>query len=134
MSSRFSTLVSNPPNGQSPHTPPVRADGGEVLAAMRGAAMRFNQMVSDWTKQRTLRNADAYLIAVAKNNPALMADIEAAQGRAEADSRLMDQALGRAWLARHPVGTFNATYQGRHNNFRTTPLVGLPAHLQYLPD
>ena len=98
----------------------------------REAAAHLNQLVVRWTQQRTLRHADAYLMAVARNNPGLMADIEAAQARAETDSRLMDQALGRAWLARHPVGTFNATYQGRHNNFRTTPLAGLPAHTQYL--
>ena len=100
--------------------------------AARNAALRLSHMVGHWAQQRTLRHADAYLMAVARNNPALMADIEAAQARAETDSRLMDQALGRAWLARHPVGTFNATYQGRHNNFQTTPLAGLPAHMQYL--
>lgn len=100
--------------------------------AASNAALRLRHMVGHWAQQRSRRHADAYLLAVAGNNPALMADIEAAQRRAETDSRLMDQALGRAWLARHPVGTFNATYQGRRNTFRTTPLAGLPAHLQYL--
>ena len=98
----------------------------------RNAAMRLSHMVGHWAQQRTRRRANAYLMAVARNNSALMADIEAAQTRAETDSRLMDHALSRAWLARHPVGTFNATYQGRHNIFRTTPLAGLPSHMQYL--
>ena len=62
--------------------------------------------------RRARQRSDAYPMALAENDPRLLGDIEAAIPRAHAAKQSMDQALGRAWLARHPVGTFNAGYQG----------------------
>ena len=62
----------------------------------------------------------------------IMAEVQAAIHRATVVAQNMERALGRAWVERHPVGTFNAAYQGTRHSFKTTPLTGLPTHLQYL--
>ena len=98
----------------------------------RGTATQLLGFCKRWSERRAQRQSDAYLLALAKKDPRILADLEAAQERAMLARQSMDQALGRAWLARHPLGTFSASYQGERNVFRTTPLARLPTHLQYL--
>lgn len=89
--------------------------------------------VAAWATRRRQARADTALWLKAQRDPRVMAEVQAAMERADAQRQLADQARGRAWLSRHPVGTFNAGYQGPHQGFRTTPLAGLPTHMQYLP-
>lgn len=91
---------------------------GAVTARWRSAAIRRQQ-----------RRADASLMALAEHDPSLMEDIRAAMQRANPDAPELDA----AWMERHPVGTFNAAYQGRRRPYRVTPLAGFPAYMQYLP-
>ena len=96
-------------------------------------AERLSYLLGSWGQRRGQKRSDAYLLALAQHDPRIMAEVQAALQRACAAARSMDQALGQAWVERNPVGTFNAAYQGAHNSLRTTPLTGLPTHLQYLP-
>ena len=101
-----------------PHAP--RKTG--AVGSMRAAITR-----------RLQSNADIALWQTAQRDPRIMAEVQAAMHRTAVASESMDQALGRAWLARHPVGTFNAAYVGPGRTFRAMPMPGLPTHLQYLP-
>ena len=103
---------------QQPHAP--RTAG--AVGSMRAAITR-----------RLRSSADIALWHTAQRDPRIMAEVQAAIHRAAVASESMDQALGRAWLARHPVGTFNAAYAGPGRTFRAMPMPGLPTHLQYLP-
>ena len=113
------------------------AVGFAALALLAGSARdtadKLAQAFGNWAKRRAQRESDARLRALAEHDPRIMADIEAAITRTASASDPMDQALGRAWLDRHPVGTFNAAYAGPTQAFRTMPLTGLPTHVQYLP-
>ena len=106
---------------------------GLLANTAQKAAAHLSYLLGTWGQRRAQRRADAYLMALAQHDPRIMAEVQAAIQRAHAAARSMDQALAQAWVDRHPVGTFNAAYQGAHNSFRTTPLTGLPTHLQYLP-
>ncbi len=106
--------------GETPQPHAPRTTG--AVAWMRAAMAR---------RQRS--SADTALWQAAQHDPRIMAEVQAAIHRAAVASASMDQALGRAWLARHPVGTFNATYAGPGRSFRAMPMPGLPTHLQYLP-
>ncbi len=106
---------------------------GLLANTARGIAARLSHLWGTWRQQHAQKRSDAYLLALAQHDPRIMAEVQAAMQRAQAAAQSMDQALGRAWVERNPVGTFNAAYQGAHNSFRTTPLTGLPTHLQYLP-
>ncbi len=104
----------------------------EKSPATAGKPAAVSAHMAAWAKRQLRARADAALWKTAQRDPRVMAEVIAAIRRAEVARQSMDQALGRAWLARHPLGTFNAGYQGRSNSFRTTPLAGLPTHLQYL--
>lgn len=99
----------------------------------REAAARLACFIGTWGQRRAQKRADVYLMALALHDPRIMAEVQAAIQRAEADALTMERALGEAWVDRHPLGTFNAAYQGRRDSFRTTPLAGLPVNLQCLP-
>lgn len=103
---------------RQPHAP--RTTG--AVGSMRAAITR-----------RLRSSADMALWRTAQRDPRILAEVQAAIHRAAVASVSMDQALGRAWLARHPVGTFNAAYAGPGRTFRAMPMPGLPTHLQYLP-
>ena len=106
---------------------------GLLANTARRTAARLSHLLGTWGQRRAQKRSDAYLLALAQHDPRIMAEVQAAIKRAQAAAQSMDQAMGRAWVERNPVGTFNAAYQGAHNSFRTTPLTGLPSHLQYLP-
>ena len=106
---------------------------GLLADTARKTALRLSQAISNRHQWRARNRADAYLMALAHHDPRIMAEVQAAIERANAAAQTMDQAQAQAWVERHPMGTFNATYQGRRDNFRTTPLAGLPTHMQYLP-
>lgn len=99
----------------------------------RRTAARVSLLIGTWGQRREQRRSDAYLLALAQHDPRIMAEVQAAIDRASIAAQSMERELGHAWVERQPVGTFNAAYQGTHNSFRTTPLTGLPTHLQYLP-
>ena len=106
--------------GETPEPRAPRKTG--AVGSMRAAITR-----------RLQSSADIALWQTAQRDPRIMAEVQAAMHRAAVASASMDQALGRAWLARHPVGTFNAAYAGPGRTFRAMPMPGLPTHLQYLP-
>ena len=106
---------------------------GLLAGTARKTAMRLSQAIGHRHQRRAQKRADAYLMALAQHDPRIMAEVQAAIQRANTAAQAMDQALALAWVERHPVGTFNAAYQGKRNSFRTTPLAGLPSHMQYLP-
>ncbi len=106
--------------GETPEPRAPRKTG--AVGSMRAAITR-----------RLQSSADIALWQTAQRDPRIMAEVQAAMHRAAVASASMDQALGRAWLARHPVGTFSAAYTGPGRTFRAMPMPGLPTHLQYLP-
>ncbi len=106
--------------GETPEPHAPRKTG--AVGSMRAAITR-----------RLQSSADIALWQTAQRDPRIMAEVQAAMHRAAVASASMDQALGRAWLARHPVGTFSAAYTGPGRTFRAMPMPGLPTHLQYLP-
>ena len=75
------------------------------------------------------------MLALARHNPRIMAELQAAIQRVNDAVPTIDPARVQAWVERHPVGTFNAAYQfpGKRPGFQTSPLSGLPTYLQYLP-
>ena len=98
-------------------------------------AARVMFLISSMVGRRAQKNADAYLQALAKHDPRVMADIQAAIGRASPLLQIVDHVRVQAWVDRHPLGTFNAAYQlpSKRKGFQTTPLPGLPTHAQYMP-
>lgn len=108
---------------------------GLLANTARRSAARVVQLVSTAGQRRAHRHADAYLLALARHDPRIMAEVQAALQRCEAATQTIDPARVQAWVERHPVGTFNAAYQfpGKRGGFQTTPLSGLPTHLQCLP-
>ena len=106
---------------------------GLLASTARKTAVSLSRAMSNRHQRRAQKRADAYLMALAHHDPRIMAEVLAAMDRANAAAQAMDHAQALAWVERHPVGTFNAAYQGRRNKFRTTPLAGLPTHMQYFP-
>ncbi len=108
---------------------------GLLAGTARKTAARVSYLASTWGQRRAQKHADAYLMALAGHDPRIMAELRAAIGRANTGAQSIDPARVQAWVERHPVGTFNAAYQyqGKRSSFQTTPLSGLPTHLQYLP-
>jgi len=98
-------------------------------------AARLMFLIRTFGHRRAQRNADAYLQALAKHDPRVMADIQAAIGRASPVLKIVDHVRVQAWVDRHPLGTFNAAYQfpSKRKSFQSTPLPGLPTHAQYMP-
>ncbi len=107
---------------------------GLLTNTARRTAVRVVHLVSNAGQRRAQKHADAYLLALARHDPRIMAEVQAATQRAN-DAQTVDHARVQAWVERHPVGTFNAAYQfsGKRSAFHSTPLAGLPTHLQYLP-
>ena len=108
---------------------------GLLAGTARKTAARVSYLASSWGQRRAQKHADAYLMALAGHDPRIMAELRAAIDRANAVAQAIDPARVQAWVERHPLGTFNAAYQyqGKRSSFQTTPLSGLPTHLQYLP-
>jgi phosphoglycerate dehydrogenase-like enzyme len=108
---------------------------GLLADTARRAAAGVIHLVTDAGQRRVQKHADAYLLALARHDPRIMADLQAAIQRANKATQTVDQERVQAWVERHPVGTFNAAYQfpGKRSAFHSTPLAGLPTHLQYLP-
>lgn len=113
------------------------AVGFAAMALFRGVARRSARVLSnamDTCLQREAhRRADALYLAAAQHDPRIMAELQGAIARAQATAQARDLTHGRAWLNHRPRGTLNAAYPGPRTVYLTTPLVGLPAHLQYLP-
>ncbi|MEO8858470.1 MAG: hypothetical protein ABI343_15920 [Burkholderiaceae bacterium] len=107
--------------------------GFATLALFAGFARRAAaSLMAYWggTRQRRVqRRSDEYLMALAEHDPRIMEEVQAAMQRAACAEREVEA----AWMERHPVGTFNAAYQGRARRYRVMPLAGLPAYMQYLP-
>ncbi len=108
---------------------------GLLANTARRTAARIAHQLSTAGQWRAQKHADAYLRALARHNPRIMAEVQAAIERANDATQTVDPARVQAWVERHPVGTFNAAYQfpGKRSTFCSTPLSGLPTHLQYLP-
>ena len=88
---------------------------------------------SQWRERRAQQVANDAMMAAAQRDPRVMAELEAAMERANCQRQHVQLAHGRAWLAHRPVGTLNAAYTGPRRPFNTSPLTGLPMHLQFLP-
>ncbi len=108
---------------------------GLLANTARRTAARVIYLVRTTGQRRAQKHADAYLLALARHDPRIMEEVQAAIQRADDAAQTIDQARVQAWVERHPLGTFNAAYQfpGRRSGFQTNPLSGLPTHLQYLP-
>jgi hypothetical protein len=108
---------------------------GLLANTARRTSARVIHLVSTAGLRRDHKQADAYLLALARHDPRIMAEVQAAIQRADDAAQTVDQERVQAWVERHPLGTFNAAYQfpGKRGVFQTTPLSGLPTHLQYLP-
>ena len=98
-------------------------------------AARVMSLIRTIRHLRSQKTADTYLRALAKHNPRIMAELQAAIGRPNAVVQIVDEVRVQAWVERHPLGTFNAAYQfpSKRKGFQTTPLPGLPTHAQYMP-
>ena len=109
------------------------------MAMLRNTASRTAAKViffmSTVGHRRAQKNADAYLRALAKHDPRIRAEVQAAIERANTALQIVDHVRVQAWVERHPLGTFNAAYQfpSKRKGFQTTPLPGLPTHAQYMP-
>ena len=101
----------------------------------RRTAARVIYRIGTADQRRAQKHADAYWLALARYDPRIMAEVQAAIQRANDVVQTIDPARVQAWVEGHPVGTFNAAYPfpGKRPGFQTTPLSGLPTHLQYLP-
>ena len=113
------------------------AVGFAALALFRGVALQWSGALSGamdtWLQRAAHRRADALFLAAAQHDPRIMAELQAAISRAQQCVQARDLTHGRAWLNHRPRGTLNAAYPGPRSVYLTTPLVGLPVHLQYLP-
>ena len=113
------------------------AVGFAALALFRGVARQSARALSNamdtWMRREAHRRADALYLAAAQHDPRIMAELQGAIARAQASVQARDLTHGRAWLNHRPRGTLNAAYPGPRTVYLTTPLVGLPVHLQYLP-
>lgn len=107
------------------------------LAMFAGTASKLAESlaipITRWKNIQSRRAADADYLALAQRNPRIMAELLAAVERAQAARSAIDLAHGRAWVDHRPRGTLNAAYAGPRNGYLTTPLTGLPSHLQLLP-
>ena len=113
------------------------AVGFAALALFRGVARQWAGALSGamdtLLENESQRRADALYLATAQYDPRIMAELQAAISRAQECAKVRDLTHGRAWLNHRPRGTLNAAYPGPRSVYLTTPLVGLPVHLQYLP-
>ena len=113
------------------------AVGFAALALFRDVARQWAGALSGamdgWLQREAHRRADALYLAAAQHDPRIMAELQAAISRAQECAQVRDLTHGRAWLNHRPRGTLNAAYPGPRTMYLTTPLVGLPVHLQYLP-
>ncbi len=96
-------------------------------------AARASQVFAVCRRRLQQQRADTYLIALAQHDPRIMAEVEAAVERAVIVKRSIDQAIGRAWLDRLPLGTLNAAYAGPRRGFRAISLAGVPTQSLCLP-
>ena len=99
----------------------------------REAARRLLNAIGTWKVRREARHADAAFWALAQRDARIMADLQGAMALARDAQCEKELAHGRAWVEHHPIGTLNAAYTGPRRMFRTTPLTGLPTHLQCYP-
>ncbi len=99
----------------------------------RNAAKKLLAGVGKWRAGHGQRQADRALLASAEHDPRIMADLQAAIERSRVQRQKVQLAHGRAWVEHRPVGTLNAAYPGPRTVFRSSPMTGLPVHLQYLP-
>ena len=108
---------------------------GLLANAAHRTAVRMVHLFSNVGQRSAQKHADAYFLALARHDPRIMAEVQAAIQRANDATQTVDHARVQAWVERHPVGTFNAAYQfpGKRGALHSTPLAGLPTHLQYLP-
>lgn len=106
---------------------------GLLAGTARRSALQLARYVGNSKARRAQRRSDAYLLALARHDPRIMTEVREAVQRAQLTIHTIDPERVQAWVDRHPLGTFNASYQGRRNGFHATPLSGLPTHLQYLP-
>ena len=113
------------------------AVGFAALTLFRGVARQWAGALSGamntLLKREAHRRADALYLAAAQHDPRIMAELQAAISRAQQCVQARDLTHGRAWLNHRPRGTLNAAYPGPRSVYLTTPLAGLPVHLQYLP-
>lgn len=98
----------------------------------RLGAQRLLASASQWRARRDQRDADQSLLAAAHHDPRIMAELQSAMDRAHAERQQVQLSHGRAWLAHRPIRTLNAAYTGPRRLFQSSPLTGLPMHLQYL--
>ncbi len=96
-------------------------------------AVSLNASLRQWQQTRAQRAWDADYLALARRDPRIMAEIQAAVHRAQVAQAAIDLAHGRAWVSHRPRNTLNAAYAGPRHSYLTTPLPGLPSHLQMLP-
>ncbi|MEO6624425.1 MAG: hypothetical protein ABIN37_06295 [Burkholderiaceae bacterium] len=112
------------------------AVGFAALALFAGSARNVARALNDalgaWVQREAWRAADRNYLAAAQHDPRIMAELLAAVARTQEFAKARDLMHGRAWLNHRPRGTLNAGYPGPRSVYLTTPLVGLPLHLQYL--
>lgn len=99
----------------------------------RNGARRLHDALGELVRREAQRAADRNYLACAQHDPRIMAELMAAAARANEDAKARDLVHGRAWVNHRPRGTLNAAYPGPRSVYLTTPMVGLPVHLQYLP-
>ena len=99
----------------------------------RAGAQRLLHLAGPWQARRAQKDADRTLMALALRDPRIMLELQSAMECAAAEMRQVQLAHGRAWVAHRPVGTLNAAYTGSRMLFNSSPLTGLPMHLQYVP-
>lgn len=99
----------------------------------RNAARALHDALDALIRREARRAADRNYLASAQHDPRIMAELLAAAARAQDTAKARDLVHGRAWVNHRPRGTLNAAYPGPRSVYLTTPMVGLPAHLQYLP-
>ena len=108
-----------------------------MLALFAGTAgklaVSLTASIRNWQQTRTQRAWDADYLALAQRDPRIMAELQAALQRTHAARAEIDLAHGRAWVSHRPRNTLNAAYAGPRHSYLTTPLPGLPSHLQMLP-
>jgi hypothetical protein len=99
----------------------------------RALARRMLTRATAWQARRAEVQADEALWALAQRDPRIMAELQGAMERAREAQCATELAHGRAWVEHHPLGTLNAAYAGPRRLFRTSPLTGLPTHMQFFP-
>ncbi len=108
-----------------------------TLALFAGTAGKLaaslTASIRPWQQTRAQRAWDAGYLVLAQRDPRIMAELQAAVQRGQVTQAEIDLTHGRAWLSHRPRNTLNAAYAGPRHSYLTTPLPGLPRHLQMLP-